>query len=490
MRRRISKSQYLRGLQCLKSLWLHNFQPQLRAPLGPGLRHILDQGHKVGELARRLYPDGFLIQAEDIAQALEQTRAALRGNAQALFEPAFLYQEVLVRPDILVKAEDCWDLIEVKASTEIKEEHVPDVAVQRYVLEGAGLPVRKACLLRLDPGYVRRGEIDLKRMFQLEDLGDQSAMALIETPSHLRDMRAALALPTVPEIEIGAQCTRPHDCDFMGHCWRHVPKYSVYNLHRARFEQIAELRQRGVMRIEDIPEGTKLSEAQRIQVRCAKTRKPHLDRQSVRKCLAELKWPLYFLDFETINPAIPPFDGLRPHQPVPFQASLHVEDAPKGTLRHLEYLAEPGPDPRPGLVDFLVKEIGSEGSIVVYNAGFEGGRLAELAACYPAHEKALLDMKSRLWDLIVPFRKHYFYHPDFEGRASMKAVLPALAPAMSYERLEIKNGEMAFLAYEALMDGSIAGEEARRTLTALKVYCGQDTLGMVEVLKALQQQAQ
>jgi hypothetical protein len=488
---RLSKTHYLRGLQCHKSLWLHHRRPDLRAPVSPALQRIFDQGRAVGDLARRRFPHGLLIAADHdhIPEALKRTQDALQKGAETLFEPAFIHDDVLARPDILTRTEGGWDLIEVKASTDVKEVYLPDVAAQLFAVAGSGLKVRRALLMHVDNTYVRQGAVDPKRFFRAEDITALCAPHLKELPQKLAAMQAALAGGDMPDVEVGAQCSSPYDCDFRDFCWKHVPDYSVYDLKRADFGTITELRHLGVMRLEDIPSDFGLTDAQEIQVRVAKTGEPHIDGPAIKKCLQSLAHPLFFLDFETVSPAIPPYEGLRPFQALPFQASLHVQAEPGGEVEHLEYLGDPKSDPRPGLVEFLVRSIGPKGSVVVYNAGFEGGRLAELAAAFPKQAKALTGIQKRLWDLIIPFRRSLFVHPDMHGSASMKAVLPALVPGMDYEHLDIGNGEMAFLAYEALMAGKTGAAQTKKTLTALREYCGQDTLGMVEILRVLEQYA-
>ena len=488
---RLSKTNYLRGLQCRKSLWLHHFRPDLRAPVSPALQRIFDQGRSVGELARRCFPGGVLVKADHqhIPEAIQQTQAALKKGAAVLCEPAFVHDDVLARPDILVQSEGGWDLIEVKASTEVKEVYLPDTAAQCFAVAGSGLKVRRVLLMHVDNAYVRRGAVDPRKFFRTEDVTAVCAPHLKELPAALEVMQAALAGGDMPDIGIGAHCSSPYDCDFRDFCWKHVPDYSVYDLKRADFGTITELRHLGVMRLEDIPADFGLTDTQEIQVRVAKSGEPHIDGPAIRKCLQSLVYPLYFLDFETVAPVIPPYDDLRPFQALPFQASLHVQAEPGGQTEHLEYLGDPKSDPRPGLVEFLAKSIGAKGSVVVYNASFEGGRLAELAEAFPQQAKTLLGIKKRLWDLIVPFRTSLFMHPDMRGSASMKAVLPALVPGMDYEHLGISNGEMAFLAYEALMAGKASAAQAKKTMAALREYCGQDTLGMVEILRVLEQYA-
>ncbi|MCX5797538.1 MAG: DUF2779 domain-containing protein [Elusimicrobia bacterium] len=487
---RLSKTQYIRGLQCLKSLWLHHFRPDLRVPVSPALQRIFEQGRAVGELARRAFPGGILIAADHdhIPEALQQTQSALQTGVSALFEPAFVHDDLLARPDILVRDEGGWDLIEVKASTDVKEVYLPDVAAQRFAVEGSGLKVRRTLLMHVDNAYVRKGPVDPHKFFRTQDVSALCAPHLKELPAKLAAMQATME-GVLPEVEIGAHCSSPYDCDFRDFCWKHVPDYSVYDLKRADFGTITELRHLGVMRLEDIPPDFGLTDAQEIQVRVAKTGEPHIDGPGIRKCLQSLAYPLHYLDFETVAPAIPPYDGLRPFQALPFQASLHVQAEPDGKAEHLEFLGDPKSDPRAAMVDFLIGKIGPKGSVVVYNASFEGGRLAELAEAFPRQAKALLGVQKRLWDLAVPFRTSLFMHPDMRGSASMKAVLPALVPGMDYDHLDIGDGVAAFLAYESLMAGKLSAAQAKKTMAALREYCGQDTLGMVEILRVLGQYA-
>lgn len=487
---RLSKSQYMRGLQCPKSLWIYRHKRELVPAPGPELQHIFDQGHEVGEHAQKYFPKGKLIKADylHIPEALEQTKLALADGAKLLYEPAFQHDNVLVRPDIMVYRSrlKAWDLIEVKSTTQVKAEHYDDVSVQRHVVEGAGLPVHKCFLMHLNNKYVRQGDLDIHALFTLSDVTEEAEDLQKRVPERLKNMREVIGSRFTPAVDIGQQCEKPYDCDLAEHCWSHVPDYSIYDLTRATWEKIAALRAMGVMKLRDIPPDFKLSPSQQRQVSIEQSGKPRIHPEDIKDSLEELEYPLYFLDFETVNPAIPPYDGTKPYQQIPFQASIHIRMKPGERPKHLEFLGDGKHDPRPALAEFLTKSIGPKGGIVAYNASFEKSCIYFLAQHCTKLTKPLMALTSRLWDLAVPFRKGHFQHPGFQGSYSIKAVLPTLVPTMSYKGLDIGEGGAASRAYLRLMRGKMSPEEARKLRKALKVYCGQDTLGMVELLDALE----
>lgn len=486
---RLSKSQYTRGLQCHKSLWLYRNRRDLIPAVGDGQQMIFDQGQVVGLLAHQRFPGGVLI-AEDHTQSTEavaSTLAANKAGARAIYEAGAIHENVLVRADIIVRTKDkkAWDLIEVKSSTEVKDVYLHDVAVQRYVLKGAGFPIRKCFLMHINNEYVRKGKIDPKAFFALTDVTEE-AIALQKTvPTQLRAMQAMLARPKAPSTEIGAQCFNPYECGFTDHCWSKVPDYSVFDLGGARFEKKIAWWRKGIKSVAAIPDED-LSRAQSIQVKVAKSKRSHIDLDGISEALDELEYPLYFLDFETVNPALPPYDGLRPFQQLTFQASVHVLRRKGGVLGHEEFLDDGRQDPRRGMIAFLTRVIGPKGTIVAYNKGFEGNCLKELAQIDARRAKQLLSMKERLWDLGGPFRSSNYVHPKFQGSWSIKKVLPTLIPSMTYEGMPIHDGGGAQVAYANLMSGKLSAAETQKTLKDLRAYCGQDTMAMVQLLRHME----
>jgi len=353
----------------------------------------------------------------------------------------------------------------------------------------AGVRLGKCFVMHVNNQYVRRGEIDPARFFILADVTREATALQQEIPDRVSRMRRILALGRAPGIPIGPHCSAPYDCEFIDHCWKHIPEYSVFDLVRARHEKVAALADRGILHVRDVPEDVPLTEAQALQVAVERSGRPHIDREGIARILRVPRHPLHFLDFETIGAAIPPYDGLRPFQQLPFQASIHVQNGNGAKAEHLEYLGDARTDPRPGLVAFLAESIGSHGSVVAYNAPFEGTRLSELAEAYPRHAKPLLSIRDRLWDLAGPFRMGLYVHPGFRGSWSIKAVLPALVPGMAYDGMPISDGGEASAAYLSLMEGHLPPAEARRIARALKDYCRRDTLGMVKLLGVLQRAA-
>jgi hypothetical protein len=485
----LSKSTFLRGLQCHKSLWLYKKRRDLIPSVPPDKQAIFDQGKQVGELARTYYPGGCLITADHLhpQDALAETEQAMKAGVKVLYEAAVAYGPTLIRADILVRSEDGtgWDIVEVKQSTEEKDEHLPDAAVQFYVLRGAGIPVRKAFLMLINTEYVRQGPIDVQQLFKLVDMTDSVKGYLPNVPKAIKEFLAVLEKPSVPEIEISKKrCHNPFDCEFIPHCWSHVPEYSIFDLTRISEKGLGALQREGIITLDDIPDDFKLTPTQRLQVDVEKSGEPSIEPEAIREHLAVLSRPLYFLDFETMNPAVPPYDGLRPYQQTPFQFSIRIEDG-KGKLRHVEYLGDGVNDPRPELAKQLVAAIGPKGSVIAYYARFESKALDDLAAALPEFANALNGIRERIWDLYVPFEKRHYVHPAFRGSASIKDVLPALVPEMTYEGMAIADGQAATRAYLDFMSGQLTAEQAQKIREDLETYCGQDTLAMAKILEIL-----
>lgn len=486
--RYLSKSQFTRGLQCPKSLWLYRERKDLRDEVSPYQQAIFDQGTQVGLLAQKWIKGGVLITADHTQPelALEETQAAIAAGAKVLYEAAALYDDVLVRVDILARnPEGDWDLFEVKSTTEVEETHLQDAAIQRYVLAGAGFKVTHTHVVHLDPGYVRYGALNLTSLFKAVDVTEETNPLVLEAPVHLKAMKKVAQADEAPAAAIGPRCSKPHDCDFTGHCWAHVPEYSVWNLAGARGDKKFELWNNGVKTIADIPNDTKLTAYQQVQRLVARSGKPHIDIAAIAKLLEGLSFPRYFLDFEAINPAVPAYDGLRPYQALPFEASIHTQAERGAPLEHHEFLADGTRDPRRDLIAFLRAYCGGSGPIIAYHKSYEGGIIKGLHSW--GDTPGLLNLEARLWDLADPFRKGFYAHPASQGSWSIKKILPVLVPDMTYDGLFIKDGTAAMQAYMQLMDPSTTAAERAAIMTALRLYCGQDTLGMVRILDRLEE---
>ena len=482
----LSKSRFIAGLQCHKRLFFECFNRELADEVTEQQQAIFDSGTGVGELARDLCPGGVLI-SEDYFNhegAVASTLQALSASeVPPIYEGAFVHDGVRIRADILSPTGDGrFDLIEVKSTGRVKDEHIYDVGIQLYVLQGAGIHVRRACLCHLNTSYVYQGgAYDLGDLFSVEDVSPEALELQAEIPALLENMRRPLEATEPPEILAGRQCTTPYTCPFYGHCHRNEPEHHIGQLPKARAGLLAALAAAGIADIRDIPVGFRgLSQLQDRVRDCVTSGRAYLD-TALPRTLRHLPRPIHFLDFETFNPALPLYVGTRPYQVIPFQWSLHKLDA-DGALRHREFLHEGADDPRPAFAESLLAALGETGPIVVYSS-FEASRIRELAGLYPefsAGLEALLD--GRLVDLLQLVRA-YCYHPEFHGSFSIKSVLPALVPHLGYDDLAISDGTLASLAYAEMLRPETSPERRAEIRTGLFAYCERDTLAEVELFR-------
>lgn len=485
---RLSKSRFTAGLQCHKRLYFLVHQPELAAEPDESAQAMFDQGIEVGRLARELFPEGVLVEAEhsELNKALAQTSGLVKdGKAPAVFEATFDHQKVLVRVDVLERLAKSkqWKLIEVKSSTKVKDYHLPDVTIQRFVLEGQGFTVIP-CVMHLNREYVYDGRAhDLNKLFTIEDVTAETDDLIRDFPAEVRAQLMMLSENTAPEIEPGPQCSSPFQCEFFDFCNMPVPREHVSCLPRISESKLQKLAGLGVTSIRDIPPGFPLTEMQQHAFASAVSGKPWFSKELGKK-LKELKYPIYFMDFETLGPAIPRFAGMSPYDQFPFQWSVHVQRKGRNELEHFEFLAEDASNPSLPFLKSLIEVLGETGQIIVYNEPFESGVLTSLASLFPKYKSAINKLQGRLWDLLPVVRAHT-YHIDYRGSFSLKDVLPALVPEMTYEGMEVAEGNAAGLAWERMIHGEVDDAEKRKLRAALLAYCKQDTLAMVRLLEVL-----
>jgi hypothetical protein len=482
----LSKSRYVKGLHCVRLLWLTCFKPELAEPSSTSQFARMDTGTKVGLLARERFPGGVLI-AEDykhMDEALESTRTALEAEASTLYEAAFLYNGIQIRADILHQvSEGLYDLIEVKSTSKPKDEHLHDLAIQLYVLEEAGISIRKTKLMHINTAYVwPGGPYDLHQLFTLADLTDEVRAEQAGFLENLNNLRSMLIPEQMPDIRTGRHCNTPDPCTFHAYCHQHEPEHPVRYLPRVRQDLLDKLELAGIQDIREIP-----ADFSGINVQCTriinsvKNGTPWFS-DSLTSAFDDLRYPLCFIDFESFNPALPLFPGTRPYQQITFQWSAHILKA-DGTLSHYEYLHDGLGDPREAFTRNLVELLTGKGSVLVYSA-FEKTQLNDLKNFLPAFTKAIDDIIGKLFDLLNVVRNHC-YHPGFRGSFSIKKVLPALVPELGYDDLTIGDGGAASQAYAEMLEACTV-ERAEEIRQALLEYCGRDTLAMVALFKQLQ----
>ncbi len=483
---RLSKSKFLSGLQCHKRLFLEIYRPALATRPDEITQAILDMGTEIGELARNRYPGGVLVEADrkHAAEALAHTKALLADpNVPAIFEAAFMFENVFIRVDILERlstaenGESVWRLIEVKSSTRVKEVHLNDLAIQTHVINGAGTILAKSCLMHISTQYVYPGgELNLHEFFGIQDCTEPVQARLADVPSKLNEMKAMLADPDPPAIEPDRHCFSPYECQFWDHCTKDKPDRWIYHLPGGdkTFRQLTRL---GIRTMDEIPTDFNLTIWQRRVKENIEWVSPKLPIM-----LNTVRYPVHHLDFETFMPAIPRFPQTRPYQVIPTQWSNHVE-YDDGRIDHDQYLCLEQKDPREELAVRLLDSLGREGSICVYS-DYERSVIGRLAEALPSLRQELQRLLNRLWDLFDVVRDHY-YHPAFKGSYSIKSVLPAVVPHLGYGDLDIQDGEIAARAYHRMLFDEMDWVEKARIREALLKYCARDTLAMVELRKAL-----
>jgi len=485
----LSKTSFLAGCQCHKLLWKRLNEPDTFPPVDEATQAIFDQGHTVGELAKSLYPGGIEV-GENVVHrrsVVDETIGLLKRRVP-LYEPAFIAGSGYARVDILVPdATDAWRIVEVKSSTGVKDVNLDDVAFQLHVCRGAGLTITRCSLMHVNRDYVRKGNIEPKELLIEEDVTAAAEDLFPNIPGRLEELSATAALKSCPEVAIGAHCGKPYGCDLKPSCWAFLPEYPVTDLAGDRKGLRWDLLAAGIHSLAEVPDPESLNPRQQIQIETAASSTAHIETTTLRGFLDQLQWPLAYFDIETTSSAIPFYDGTRPYQQIPFQFSLHVQKKKGGPIEHHEFLAAGKADPRPAFLKHLKAHLPKTGSVVVYNASFENGRLRECADTFPQHAWAA-DIPERTVDLLEPFRSFAYHHPDQHGSASIKSVLPALT-GTDYSHLAIQDGQAAARAFATTEFGESASAEREQLRNDLLAYCKLDTQAMVDLVDALSELA-
>ena len=478
----LSKSRVLAGLQCHKRLWWTVHEPTAPELLPDELTQAhFDDGARVGEAARAYVPGGVLIELPHRAyeERVTATREAMTRGARVIYEAAFRADSVFVSVDILERTVAGLGIVEVKSTTRVKEQHLPDVALQAHVLGRAGLDIARLEIMHLNRACAHP---DLSDLFVREEVTEPARRAREAMPRVVHEQRAMLAGP-LPAVAVGDHCRAPYECPFMSRCWPARPPHHVSTLYSAGRRALL-LEEQGYATIHDLPDDVPLKAIQDRQRRAVQSGRVVVE-EGLRAALETFEAPVAFLDFETITPPIPVWNGCHPYEGVPVQFSCHVQDV-AGDVRHHEWLAEGPADPRPTLAERLLEACEKARTIATYNATFERGCLERMADALPMHADRLRQLAARVVDLLPVVRNHA-YHPEFGGSFSLKSVLPALVPELSYDALAITDGATASLELERLLFPECAlDEEARAGLRRdLLDYCRQDTWGLVKLLECL-----
>jgi len=485
---KLSKSTFIRGLQCDKSLYLYKKHYKLKDPISSTLQAVFDQGNQIGVLAQSLFPGGADSSPSSHFRMMEgvaKTKEFLESGKTIIYEATFTYNEVLAALDILVKDDEGWKAYEVKSSTSVSKTYVKDAAIQYYTIINSGIDLVDISIIHINNNYILDGNLNIDELFTIESVKDKVLDYLPRISNEVSRLKKVIELDSAPKLDIGEHCFEPYQCDFKGTCWKHIPDYSVFDISRLNKHKKFDLYNKGIITLDQIDlSTTELSANQVLQVNAETKGESYLNNDELCKFIKDLNYPLFFLDFETINPAVPKYQGTRPFQQVLFQYSIHFKQDDNSELIYREYLAEPDKDPRIEFIKQLISDCDNEGDILVYNISFERGRLNELIEHFPEFKNPLQSIVFRLKDLMVPFQNKWYYTPEMKGRYSIKNVLPALVSELTYDTLNIKEGGMASSTFLSMVNNTFKGNESN-VRDDLKEYCRLDTYAMVRILEKL-----
>lgn len=478
----LSKSRIISFEQCPRKLWLSVHRPELGAH-DDDAEVRFAAGNEVGEIACSLHPEGVMVEADAglSAAAAETARLIASGHPGPIFEATFEHEGVLVRVDVLERAGEGWHAAEVKSSTSVKDYHRGDLATQIWVMHGAGLALNGAAIRHVDRDFVLTREGEYADLFTDVDLLVDVGAIVASRPDTLAAARECLAGPE-PEPEMGDHCSTPFDCEFAAYCSLDLPPGPEWPVTLLPYGAGKKWAGQGIENLLDVPaDALKLRDA-RIQA-ATRDDAPFHDREGARAAMAGWNWPRAWLDFETINPAVPRWIGTKPYQQVPFQFSLHLEEA-DGQITHYEFLSCNGTDPRRLCAEALVEMVPGGACLIAYNASFEKRVLRDLAEWCPDLADALLAMEKATVDLL-PVARENWYHRDQRGSWSIKAVLPTIAPELDYAGLEVRDGGKAQEAWLEAAHPDCSVQRRQALAEALKAYCARDTWAMVAVARGL-----
>lgn len=495
----LSKSKYCGLWQCPKIAWMRKYKPE-EVVVDNSVISRMEAGNVVGDLAMGLFGDYSEVTAYqndkiDLSQMIINTKAEMDKGTEIICEASFQYEGLYCAVDILKKTEDGWAIYEVKSSTkhedggDDKPVYIADIAYQKYVLENCGVNVTGTFLVCLNKDYIFDGTLDISKLFVISDVSQEVPLEESNIKHNFVVAERLLNSSDEPDIDLHENCKNPYLCGFWNYCSRHLPSPSIFNLYRMAFKKKIDHYRHGRIDYNSLLMCDKITNEKQLRQisHHLKEQEDYIDKDGIREFLDTLSYPIYFLDFETVQPVIPEYIGTRPYAQIPFQYSLHYIEHEGGPLLHKEFLAESGADPRRAIAERLCEDIPKNVCVTAYNKSFECTRLKELAETFPDLSEHLLNIRDNIKDLLVPFQSGHYYTKAMGGSFSIKSVLPALFPkdpALDYHNLEqIHNGGEAMTIFPKIK--GMPKEEQEITRHNLLKYCELDTFAMVKVWEKL-----
>ena len=477
-----TKTDYKNFLECGCYLWMAKRGKHLMPPASASELFREKEGEKVDALAKQLFPGGVEL-SEFNEKGWQVTKKLIDEKTKVLFQPTIVAKSGLTcRADILTydaKAK-AWEIREVKSSTSVRPEDIQDVAFQRICFEEAGIPVPRIFLIHINNTFVKHGPIDPSKFFVTVDVTKDVEKAVIDTREAIEAARKYLNYEDWPHARVIESCTNPKSCAHLKNYLRGAKDHQAIARDLSP-KYVIELLKRDILLLESLD--TKF-----VSNLGYTPEKKYINKDAMRGELKGLQYPIYFLDYETYSSPIPMFDETQPWQQVPFQYSLYMRKSKNETLVHKEFIATENKNPIAAFAEQLQKDMGKDGSVVVWNAAFEARRNEEIAEMHPEYSPFMETVNARMFDLMVIFRKKMYTQHKFYRSYSIKNILPVLVPELSYKDLAIQEGGTASISWPILIDEKTLAVEKNELKKDMLLYCDLDTLAMVRILENMEKE--
>jgi len=485
----LTKTKVMSGLQCHKKLWFDIHSPIKKDS------HLFHIGNRFGEYARTHYGKG-----ENLADVLNPEAAAtktseliLNPNVYSIYEAAFIQANILVRPDILLKKNNFWEMVEIKASTSLKSEHIRDATIQAYVLKSCGLTLKKIKIGHINSSFIYKGDDKYNDLLVEVDITEKVFEEICNVEKWINDILYLTDINSpAPSSTVGNQCTTPYPCNYIERCDNatikksEIPISIIPNIGK---KLAAHWEEKNVQDLRDLPPETLKNPIHKTIQQCHINNTTWINPEIVKK-IRSLSWPRYFMDFETVQQGVPILKDTKPYQAVPFQWSLHIQKSLEDKVNLNDGIGFLEFGNQKSIYDFLktlLEALGNEGPIFVHNASFEITILKSLIdrdECREFNNK-IYSTISRIVDTLKLVREG-FYSPAMQGSYSLKDIVKAIPTNVDYTSEQaLSGGSEAQIAWFICTDSNIEENEKNRWAARLKQYCAQDTYAMYDLINYL-----
>lgn len=479
----LSKSSFVRSVQCLKSFHLYKHHYYLKDPLSKDKQAIFSRGIDVGQLAQQLYPGGIDVSPSTIREfdkSVELTKQLIESGTTIIYEAAFIFNEVLVAVDLLVKENNKWVAFEVKSSLKISGAYVLDASLQFYVIKNCLPELEDFFLVTLNPDYVLSEVLNIQELFRKKSVLVDVKRNLQFIENRINSAKTIIENPKIPDIKVGAHCFKPYVCDFFGSCWKTIPEKNIFSLNSLGTEKQMELFHEGVLDLMDVRNFNGISESLQQQINAFQQQKIISKKVDIKSFVNKVNYPLAFFDIELYTPAVPVFNGTKPYQQLPFLFSIHQLQEQDAELTHDYFYAQPGTDPRDEFVLACIEKLKLYNTIIVFDDNLERNVINALIKHFPQHQSSLEAVRNKIIDIAPMFTQLHYFHPNTIGSFTLKNLFSKITGDNLFEQLQISSGTQASFTYNALQkeENDLIKKAAENELIE---YCKADTFACAKL---------